>query len=369
MSAVHRRFDLVIFDCDGVLVDSERITNQVLCTMLHELGLALTLDVMFERFVGHSMQQCIELITEMRGAPPPESFVPEFRLRAMQALKEQIKPVPGVAEMLKSLPIPCCVASSGEHEKIRFTLGATGLLKHFDRAIFSVTDVGKPKPAPDLFLFAARSFGANPSRCAVVEDTPTGVRAAVAAGMHVFGFAAHTPEHSLRKAGAHEVFWDMSSFPRRLNDASKGSPHGPAWSGGNAVLRQAVAADVPAIHRVRMSVRENRLVSTVITEADTRRAIEESGRGWVIDVAGQVVAFAIGNKATGNIWALFVDPEHERRGYGRILHDEMVGWLRAQGLGQLWLSTEPGTRAERFYEKAGWKRAGMTGTGEVRFER
>jgi GNAT superfamily N-acetyltransferase len=135
------------------------------------------------------------------------------------------------------------------------------------------------------------------------------------------------------------------------------------------MLRPAVAADVPGIHRVRMSVRENRLVSTIVTEADTREAIEESGRGWVVETDGQVVAFAIGNKTTGNIWALFVEPAHEGRGYGRLLHDEMIEWLWGQGLEELWLTTEPGTRAERFYEKAGWRRAGFTEKGEVRFER
>jgi HAD superfamily hydrolase (TIGR01509 family) len=164
-----RRFDLIIFDCDGVLVDSERITNQVFCTMLNELGLPLTLDDMFEHFVGHSMQHCIGLITEMRGAAPPESFVTQLRLRTTKALKEQIKPIPGVAETLRVLSIPYCVASSGEHEKIRLTLGATGLLRHFENKIFSVADVERPKPAPDVFLFAAKQLGAKPSRCAVVE--------------------------------------------------------------------------------------------------------------------------------------------------------------------------------------------------------
>ena len=117
-----------------------------------------------------------------------------------------------------------------------------------------------------------------------------------------------------------------------------------------------------------MSVRENRLVTTVITEADTREAIEETGRGWVVEAEGQVVAFAVGNRTTGNIWALFVDPDHEGRGHGRRLHDEMLRWLWDQGLDALWLTTEPGTRAERFYERAGWRRCGLTETGEVRFE-
>lgn len=120
--------------------------------------------------------------------------------------------------------------------------------------------------------------------------------------------------------------------------------------------------------RVRMSVRENVLVSTVITEADALEAIELLGRGWVVESRGEIVAFAVGNSKNGNIWALFVDPDHERRGYGRQLHDTMVDWLWSQGLGRLWLTTDPGTRAERFYEAAGWKRTGMTGRGEVRFE-
>jgi HAD superfamily hydrolase (TIGR01509 family) len=211
------RFELVIFDCDGVLVDSERITNQIFCTMLNKLGLSVTLDDMFERFVGHSMPQCIALITEMHGAAPPDTFVAELRLRAAEALKEQIRPIPGVAEALKALSIPYCVASSGEHEKIRLTLGATGLLRHFEDRIFSVVDVERPKPAPDVFLLAARRLGTEPSRCAVVEDTPTGVRAGVAAGMHVLGFSANTPEHRLKEAGAHEVFSEMRLLPQLLN--------------------------------------------------------------------------------------------------------------------------------------------------------
>jgi len=210
------RLELVIFDCDGVLVDSERITNQIFCTMLNELGVPVTLEDMFERFVGLSMPQCVALITDMHGSPPPESFVPELRARADEALKNQIKPIPGVADALKGLSVPYCVASSGEHAKIRLTLGATGLLQYFEGRIFSVADVQRPKPAPDIFLFAAHRLGKSPERCAVVEDTPTGVRAAIAAGMYVFGFSLNTPERRLRDAGAHEVFSEMQMLPRLL---------------------------------------------------------------------------------------------------------------------------------------------------------
>src|SRR5688572_215381 len=211
------RFDLVIFDCDGVLVDSERISNQIFCTMLNELGLALTLDDMFERFVGYSLPQCMSFVTEMHGAPPPDTFLPELRLRTAEALKQHIKPISGIAEVLNGLSLPYCVASSGERETIRLTLGVTGLLKHFEDRIFSVADVERPKPAPDVFLLAARTLGAEPSRCVVVEDTPTGVRAGVAAGMHVLGFSANTPQHRLKEAGAHEIFSEMRLLPRLLN--------------------------------------------------------------------------------------------------------------------------------------------------------
>jgi HAD superfamily hydrolase (TIGR01509 family) len=202
-------FQLVIFDCDGVLVDSERITNTVFCAMLNELGLPVSLPDMFEKFVGLSMPQCLDLITELLGRAPPDDFVPELRHRAEAALRSDINPIAGVSEVLKELRVPYCVASSGEHEKIRLTLGTTGLLRSFENRIFSVTDVANPKPAPDVFLFAARTLGVDPAACAVVEDTPTGVRAGVAAGMRVFGFSANTPQHRLREAGAHHVFSDM----------------------------------------------------------------------------------------------------------------------------------------------------------------
>jgi GNAT superfamily N-acetyltransferase len=115
-------------------------------------------------------------------------------------------------------------------------------------------------------------------------------------------------------------------------------------------------------------VKENRLVSTIISDEDVRVAIEETGRGWVVEEDGEVVAFAIGNATTGNIWALFVRPESEGRGYGRQLHDAMVNWLFAAGLDRLCLTTEPGTRAQRFYEAAGWRLVGTTQSGELRYE-
>ncbi len=124
--------------------------------------------------------------------------------------------------------------------------------------------------------------------------------------------------------------------------------------GTTLVLRQATRADIPALHRIRDSVRENMLTSSVITDEQIIEEIEVTGRGWVIEDDGNVVAFAVGNLDTASVWALFVEPGYEGKGYGRMLHDTMVKWLFEQGLGRIWLSTDPGTRAQRFYEAAGW---------------
>jgi GNAT superfamily N-acetyltransferase len=137
----------------------------------------------------------------------------------------------------------------------------------------------------------------------------------------------------------------------------------------NEILRQAERADIADIQRVRHAVKENRLTSRVISDEEVAQAIELTGRGWVIEVQGRVQAFAIGNAESGNIFALFVDPGHEGRGYGRRLQDEMLRWLWSRGLKRLWLSSAPGTRAERFYESSGLVRRGLLTNGEVLFER
>lgn len=214
------RYQLVIFDCDGVLVDSERITNQVFADMLGELGLAFTLEDMFERFIGRSMAQCLDEIAAMLGRPPPADFTATYRARTKLALETQLRPVPGIEEALAQIAIPWCVASNGAPEKMRLTLGLTGLLPRFEGKLFSVAEVARPKPAPDVFLHAASRSGVAPCDCAVVEDTPTGVEAAASAGMTVLGYAALTPAHRLRAAGAHHVFDRMADLPRLLSSGS-----------------------------------------------------------------------------------------------------------------------------------------------------
>ncbi|HVS08434.1 MAG TPA: GNAT family N-acetyltransferase [Planctomycetota bacterium] len=135
-----------------------------------------------------------------------------------------------------------------------------------------------------------------------------------------------------------------------------------------AILREARRADIEGMHRVRMSVQENRLVSKVLSERDYVGAIETEGRGWVVEWQGAIVAFAVANSRNGSIWALFVEPSHEAKGHGRRLHDVMVAWLWDQGHDRLWLTTEPGTRAQRFYERAGWRCVGPTARRELRYE-
>lgn len=135
------------------------------------------------------------------------------------------------------------------------------------------------------------------------------------------------------------------------------------------LLRQARREDIPALHRVRLAVRENVLTSTSVTEAAYVEAIERTGRGFLIEVAGEIVGFAVGNAETGNVWALFVHPDHERRGYGRRLHDALMTWFGERGVERLWLDTEAGTRAQGFYEAAGWQRVGPLSGREQRYER
>jgi len=207
----------VIFDCDGVLVDSELITNRIFVLMLNELGLSLSLEDMFEQFVGRSMPQCLALVAGLLRRPVPDNFVEEFQRRSTAALKSELKPVADIEIVLAALNVPFCVASSGTHEKMQTTLGITGLLPQFSGKMYSVTEVARSKPHPDVFLHAAGRQGVAPSGCAVIEDTPTGVRAGVAAGMTVFGYCALTPRPALIKAGAHHTFERMRDLPGLLS--------------------------------------------------------------------------------------------------------------------------------------------------------
>jgi HAD superfamily hydrolase (TIGR01509 family) len=208
---------LVIFDCDGVLVDSEPIANAVFAKHLASIGISLTLDQTMARFMGRSMKSCMEdVIAELtnKNIAPPKNFPEEF-LAHMQAdtfceFGEHLMPVRGIVAALDAIEgrnIATCIASSGDHEKMKITLSKTGLLERFSGRIFSATQVAKGKPAPDLFLFAAAQMEVQATRCVVVEDSPFGVEAAIAAGMKALSFCALTPFSSVRgRPGVQQAF-------------------------------------------------------------------------------------------------------------------------------------------------------------------
>ena len=208
-------WSLVIFDCDGVLVDSEPTSNRVMRKMLTEIGLPMSIEQTEREFVGRAMEACLRIIERRLGRPAPPDFEERYDSRVFAAFRTELRPVPGVREVLKRIQHPYCVASSGSHAKMRMTLGLTELLPSFEGRMFSATEVTRGKPHPDLFLYAAKSLGAAPEGCAVVEDTPRGVLAGVAAGMTVFGYAGRTPQRELASAGA-RCFEDMEELPELL---------------------------------------------------------------------------------------------------------------------------------------------------------
>ncbi|MFF0139965.1 HAD family hydrolase [Streptomyces sp. NPDC005227] len=205
------RYDLVIFDNDGVLVDSEPISNTLLAAHLTELGHPTSYEESLRDYMGAAMHRVHDIVLERSGQRLPDDFDDVFHARVFAAFERELKPVPGAVQVVEKLAadgVPYCVASSGSHERIRVGHRTTGLERWFDEGrIFSSQDVGRGKPAPDLFLHAAERMGVPPEKCVVVEDSALGVRAANAAGMDVYGFTAMTPADRL--AGATELFGDM----------------------------------------------------------------------------------------------------------------------------------------------------------------
>lgn len=208
--------DLVIFDCDGVLVDSEILSVEVDRRLLAEFGWHLTHEQIVHRFVGRSSAHFRAELESHLGRALPDDWEERYLPWYDEAFERDLVAVPGVEHAIERIPWLMCVASSGPHEKIRRTLGLTGLHARFEGRIFSATEVAEGKPAPDLFLHAASRMGVGPSRCVVIEDSRFGVAAARAAGMHAFGFAGGlTPAEWLRGEST-TVFDDMSDLPRLL---------------------------------------------------------------------------------------------------------------------------------------------------------
>ncbi|MHA7222290.1 HAD family hydrolase [Arthrobacter sp. RHLT1-20] len=194
-------FELVVFDCDGVLVDSEVIAVRVDRLVLADLGWELELEEIAERFVGRAEADFIATVEEQLGIELGEGWDRKYEPWYRTALEHGLTAVDGVVEALDELRLPHCVASSGSHAKMRRTVGQTGLWHRFEGRIFR-TEVANGKPAPDLFLHAAGTLGAAPGRCAVVEDSACGVQSARPAGMHVFAYAGGvTPAERLAGPG------------------------------------------------------------------------------------------------------------------------------------------------------------------------
>jgi len=210
---VIRPIELVIFDCDGVLVDSERIAARVQVALGVELGWPLTEDEVVDRFIGRSHLAIREQVAAQLGEGTAAIWSARFEQRHREAVDAGLTPVEGLPEALDRLSVPTCVASSGSHDKMRHTLGHTGLYERFAGRIYSATEVSRGKPAPDLFLYAARQMGVDPAACVVVEDSQPGVRAARAAGMRAFGYAGGlTPADRLEGPGT-VVFHHMRELP------------------------------------------------------------------------------------------------------------------------------------------------------------
>jgi HAD superfamily hydrolase (TIGR01509 family) len=214
--------ELVIFDSDGVLVDSEVIALTVLARTASDEGAAIDVDDAIRSFRGLKMADCVREIERRLGRGVGESFVPEVRRATALAFDAELKAVEGIYAALAEITVPVCVASNGPMSKLTHTLGLTKLLGHFEGRIFSAYEVGSWKPDPGLFLHAAQTLGVHPSRCVVVEDSLSGIRAAKTAGMRVLGFTGGDPRAELELGSiCKDLFHRMSDLPALLQHSTE----------------------------------------------------------------------------------------------------------------------------------------------------
>jgi HAD superfamily hydrolase (TIGR01509 family) len=204
--------ELVIFDCDGVLVDSERLAVRVESRLISSLGWPITESEVVDRFVGRSDAYMHSEIERELGRAVPD-WQQRYEEQLYEAFRSELQPVDGITAALDSLALPTCVASSGTHAKMQLALGITHLLERFEGHIFSVTEVANGKPAPDLFLHAAAKMEAQPGRCVVVEDSRSGVAAARAAGMRCLGYSGGVTAASALTGPGTVVFDRMADLP------------------------------------------------------------------------------------------------------------------------------------------------------------
>ena len=193
------KYKCIIFDCDGVLVDSEPISIQLLVDMANSYGANIDLAYGMKHFKGSFFDACKKNIAQLTQKPIPDSFQDDYRKLSFEAFRKGIKPIEGIKNVLDNLGIPFCVASSGPENKIKLNLELSGLLPYFENKIFSCYTIQKWKPDPAVFLWAAKTMGFKPEDCVIVEDSLSGVLAAKAGGFDVFGFTAHDYNNELEK--------------------------------------------------------------------------------------------------------------------------------------------------------------------------
>lgn len=209
---------LVIFDCDGVLVDSEPIAARLTAESVSELGWEMSTELAKSEFLGDTFSNIIRRVEERIGRKVPEDWPARSQAKLLAALERELTPVAGVKDAIEALleaGATLAVGSQGSHQKMQLTLGVTGLLPFFEGRIFSASQVAQPKPAPDLFLLAANTLGFTPSQSVVVEDSTRGVKAALAAGMRILGYTASVGREAIVAAGAEPVD-DLAQVPKLL---------------------------------------------------------------------------------------------------------------------------------------------------------
>ncbi|MFC4245053.1 HAD family hydrolase [Gryllotalpicola reticulitermitis] len=220
---------LIVLDCDGVLVDSERLLQRVDVAMLTELGWPITTDEIYREHLGHTVADMVANVERHLGTRLPADFLERRNDRFTALLDAELRPVPGIIAALNRLDqmgYTTCVASSGSHEKMRMTLGRVGIFDRFEGRIFSAHDVSKGKPWPELFLHASQRMGYPPDRCIVIEDSPAGITAAYRAGMLSIGYAAQTPTDMLADADATiEDMGDLVETVARLSRSRRIGNH------------------------------------------------------------------------------------------------------------------------------------------------
>jgi HAD superfamily hydrolase (TIGR01509 family) len=214
-------YELIIFDCDGVLIDSELLANRSEVEFLKSFGIEFDLSDYMSRFVGKSHRDVLTSIESLQGISLPADFWRLAEQQTFQIFQQELQPIPGIVELIAVLEQPICVASSSSLRRLDLTLKKTGLFDRFSPYIFSAEQVKRGKPAPDLFLWAADKMQVQPDRCVVIEDSPYGVSAGVAAGMTVLGFTGGSHiqpghEEKLRAAGAIQIFSHMSQLSNWL---------------------------------------------------------------------------------------------------------------------------------------------------------